>query len=191
MIQFIIVFSSFHLVKSFHVAIWTIMIQWSRWYISIFDGLVFSTEHPRIIPRFTHPVLALDTKPGPHRLVQIWNWRQLLNWFNRVWTVRIGHSLLVVFLWMCKNASYFCNGVVISAGHLLWIYRQLIGMSYIALARQVQIYRNISDPLGRLGSWLFWYIVLQLAPSNTSHLFSMHCNSSLSREVEKTNLHMN
>ena len=50
-----------------------------------------------------------------------------------------------------------------SAGHLLWIYRQLIGMSYITLARQVQIYRNISDPLGRLGSWLFWHIVLQLA----------------------------
>ena len=38
-----------------------------------------------------------------------------------------------------------------SAGHLFWIYRQLIGMSYIALARQVQTYRNISDPLGRLG----------------------------------------
>ena len=42
--------------------------------------------------------------------------------------------------------------VRVSAGHLFWIYRQLIGMSYIALARQVQIYRNISDPLGRLGS---------------------------------------
>ena len=33
-------FSSFNWVKSFHMAIWTIMIQWSRWYISIFDGLV-------------------------------------------------------------------------------------------------------------------------------------------------------
>ena len=43
--------------------------------------------------------------------------------------------------------------LLISAGHLFWIYRQLIGMSYIALARQVQTYRNISDPLGRLGSW--------------------------------------
>ena len=40
-------------------------------------------------------------------------------------------------------------------------------MSYIALARQVQIYRNISDPIGRLGSWSFWYIVLQLAKHYT------------------------
>ena len=45
-----------------------------------------------------------------------------------------------------------CCCVTTSAGHPLWIYRPLIGMSYIALARQVQIYRNISDPLGRLGS---------------------------------------
>ena len=41
--------------------------------------------------------------------------------------------------------------IIASAGHLFWLYRQLIGMSYIALTRQVQTYRNISDPLGRLG----------------------------------------
>ena len=35
--QSIIVFISFLLVRSFHVADWTIMIQWSRWYISIFS----------------------------------------------------------------------------------------------------------------------------------------------------------
>ena len=81
--------------------------------------------------------------------------------------------------------------VLPSAGHLLWIYRQFIGISYIALARQVQIYRNISDPFGRLGSWLFWYIVLQLATCKTLYLFTVHCNSSHSIEVEKGNLHMN
>ena len=43
----IIVFSSFHLVNPFHVAIWTIMIQWSRWCISIFDGLVSSLPPPQ------------------------------------------------------------------------------------------------------------------------------------------------
>ena len=37
-----------------------------------------------------------------------------------------------------------------SAGTLLWIYRRLIGRSYIALARQDQRYRKILDPLGRL-----------------------------------------
>ena len=51
-----------------------------------------------------------------------------------------------------KSANLKHPSVHISAGHLFWIYRQLIGMSYIALARQVQTYRNISDPLGRLGS---------------------------------------
>ena len=40
--------------------------------------------------------------------------------------------------------------VGISAGQLLWKYRQLNGMTYIALARQVQIYHNISDPFGNL-----------------------------------------
>ena len=65
----------------------------------------------------------------------------------------------------CEKTIYLST----SAGHLLCIYRQLIGMSYIALTRQVQIYRNISDPLGRLGSWLFWYIVFQLATCNTLH----------------------
>ena len=39
-----------------------------------------------------------------------------------------------------------------SAGTLLWIYRRLIGRSYIALARQDQYIGNISDPLGRLRS---------------------------------------
>ena len=58
-----------------------------------------------------------------------------------------------------------------SAGHLSWIYRQLIGMSYIALAQQIQIYRNISDPLGRLGSWWFWYKVLQFA----THYIPLQC----------------
>ena len=50
-----------------------------------------------------------------------------------------------------------------SAGHLLWIYRQLFGMSHIALARLAQIYRNISDPLGRLALYCIalLYIALQ------------------------------
>ena len=39
-----------------------------------------------------------------------------------------------------------------SAGTLLWIYRRLIGRSYIALARQDQYIGNISDSLGRLRS---------------------------------------
>ena len=39
--------------------------------------------------------------------------------------------------------------VDISAGTLLWIYRRLIGRSYIALARQDQYIGNILDPLGR------------------------------------------
>ena len=43
-----------------------------------------------------------------------------------------------------------CKGLVISDGTLLWIYRRLIGRSYIALARQDQYIGNISDPLGRL-----------------------------------------
>ena len=42
--------------------------------------------------------------------------------------------------------------VCISAGTLLWIYRRLIGRSYIALAQQDQYIGNISDPLGRLRS---------------------------------------
>ena len=50
------------------------------------------------------------------------------------------------------TVEFFSGRMWASAGHLLWIYRQLIGMSYIALARHVQIYRNISDPVGRLGS---------------------------------------
>ena len=33
---------------------------------------------------------------------------------------------------------------------LLWIYLRFIGRPYIAIARQVKIYRDISDPLGRL-----------------------------------------
>ena len=39
-----------------------------------------------------------------------------------------------------------------SGEHLFQIYRRLIGRSYIALARQDKIYRNISDALGRLRS---------------------------------------
>ena len=42
------------------------------------------------------------------------------------------------------------SSVSSSAGTLLWIYRRLIGRSYIALARQDQYIGNISDPLGRL-----------------------------------------
>ena len=57
------------------------------------------------------------------------------------------HQIAIILSFMIKQVW-----VPISAGHLLWIYRQLIGMSYIALARQVQIHRNISDLLGRLGS---------------------------------------
>ena len=36
---------------------------------------------------------------------------------------------------------------------LLSIYQRLIGRPYIALARQDEIYRNISDTLGRLRSY--------------------------------------
>ena len=43
--------------------------------------------------------------------------------------------------------AYIRLRVCTSAGHLCWIYRQLIGMSYIALARQVQIYRIQSGDL--------------------------------------------
>ena len=51
------------------------------------------------------------------------------------------------------------NCVTNSAGTLLWIYQRLIGRSYIALARQDQYIGNISDPLGRLRSWLFSYLL--------------------------------
>ena len=39
-----------------------------------------------------------------------------------------------------------------SAGTLLWIYRRLIGRPYIGTRSQAQIYRNISDPLGKLAT---------------------------------------
>ena len=39
--------------------------------------------------------------------------------------------------------------VLISGETLLQIYRRLIGRSYIAIARQDKIYRNISDALGK------------------------------------------
>ena len=51
------------------------------------------------------------------------------------------------------------QGVTTSAGTLLWIYRRLIGRSYIALARQDQYIGNILDPLGRPRFWLFWYLL--------------------------------
>ena len=88
------------------------------------------------------------------------------------------------------GALYFCvsfalkNQILTSAGHLCWIYRQLIGMSYIALARQVQIYRNISDPIGRLGSWSFWYIVLQLAKHYTPlQCIVIHCTAEKKQKL--------
>ena len=43
-----------------------------------------------------------------------------------------------------KVSQHIC----ISAG--IWIYRGLIGRSCIALAQQAQIYRNTSDPFGRV-----------------------------------------
>ena len=54
----------------------------------------------------------------------------------------------------CRILQSFVNyyNVTISARHLLWIYRRLIGRPYIALARQAEVYRNISDPLGRLAT---------------------------------------
>ena len=76
-------------------------------------------------------------------------------------------SLRTFHIQSSRDKEFQNAGIFTSAGHLCWIYRQLIGMSYIALARQVQIYRNISDPIGRLGSWSFWYIVLQLAKHYT------------------------
>ena len=44
------------------------------------------------------------------------------------------------------------GGILTRDGTLLWIYRRLIGRSYIALARQDQYIGNISDPLIRLRS---------------------------------------
>ena len=57
-------------------------------------------------------------------------WEQLSNFLN------FGH-----FLFQFSQGE----SIVTSAGHLLWIYRQLIGMSYIALARQAWTYRNVLD----------------------------------------------
>ena len=54
------------------------------------------------------------------------------------------------------------SSVSSSAGTLLWIYRRLIGRSYITLARQDQYIGNISDWLGRLRSWLFLVVVAVL-----------------------------
>ena len=50
------------------------------------------------------------------------------------------------------------DSVSTRAATLLWIYRRLIGRSYITFARQDQYIGNISDPLGRLKFWLFWYL---------------------------------
>ena len=45
------------------------------------------------------------------------------------------------------------NYMIETKGHaLLWVYRQLFAMPYIALARQAWIYRNISVTFGRLRS---------------------------------------
>ena len=59
----------------------------------------------------------------------------------------------------CTKCSFHKRWVYISAGTLLWIYRRLIGRSYIALARQDQYIGNILDPLRNLRSWLFWYLL--------------------------------
>ena len=51
---------------------------------------------------------------------------------------------------VCTNQQLL---TVDNRGHtLLWVYRQLIAMPYIALARQAWIYRNISVTIGRLRS---------------------------------------
>ena len=61
----------------------------------------------------------------------------------------------------------------------LWIYCQLIMMSYIALTQQVQIYQNMSNPLGRLGFWIFCCIVLQLIALQTSSQASGYASPKL------------
>ena len=67
--QFMIMFSSFNMVKSFHVALWTIMIQWSRWYISIFDGLVNLSAEVSLVPSWCNILsfLCLASKKSKNR----------------------------------------------------------------------------------------------------------------------------
>ena len=55
------------------------------------------------------------------------------------------HNVLSTLVLVYPNMST-------SDGTLLWIYRRLIGRSYIAFARQDQYIGNVSDPLGRLRS---------------------------------------
>ena len=48
--------------------------------------------------------------------------------------------------------------------HIAWnlvveLFCEYIGRSYIALTRQDQYIGNILDPLGRLRSWIFWYLL--------------------------------
>ena len=50
----------------------------------------------------------------------------------------------------CQKSTEFKNWLETRAGTLLWVYRQYIAMTYIALARQAWIYRNISESLGTL-----------------------------------------
>ena len=56
--------------------------------------------------------------------------------------------------WLSKlqHVLFLLNDVKIRGHTLLWVYRQLIAMPYIALARQAWIYRNISVTIGRLRS---------------------------------------
>ena len=51
---------------------------------------------------------------------------------------------------LATNGHAFC--IYTSGEHLFEIYWRLIGRPHIALARQDNIYRNISDALGRLRS---------------------------------------
>ena len=80
------------------------------------------------------------------------------NWPIRVMEVsgRLPFTCTVSDIHTISASTYFAPDntnppcLYISDGTLLWIYRRLIGRSYIALARQDQYIGNISDPLGRL-----------------------------------------
>ena len=68
--------------------------------------------------------------------------------FGQFWVLGAAQSSSV----QCCQYKKVVYWVSTSAGTLLWIYRRLIGRSYIALARQDQYIGNISDPLRRLRS---------------------------------------
>ena len=86
-------------------------------------------------------------------------WLPSLEWLRVAAPKRlISRSLL--WIYPCGlGFKVLFRDISISDGTLLWIYRRLIGRSYIALARQDQYIGNISDLLGRLRFWLFWYLL--------------------------------